>query len=80
LSLRAGLGGLGEEKNLLPLPGFEPGTVHPVAWSLCRLRYPSLGRYIPKKAKHNFNQYMSNKLKDIKNKKSLCASKYNSKI
>jgi hypothetical protein len=25
-------GRLGEEKNLLPLPGFEPRTVQPAAW------------------------------------------------
>jgi hypothetical protein len=59
---RAGLDGFGEEKNLLSLPEFEPGTIHPVAWSLCRLRYLSLERYIPKQPQHNFNQYMSNKL------------------
>jgi hypothetical protein len=34
-------GCFGEEKNLLPLPGFEPWIFQPVAWSLYGLRYPS---------------------------------------
>ena len=40
--LSGGLGGsvlIGEEKNLLPLPAFEPRTVQPVAQSLYRPRF-----------------------------------------
>lgn len=30
---------VGEDRTLLPVPGFEPWSVQPVAQSLCRMRY-----------------------------------------
>jgi hypothetical protein len=32
----------GGEKNLLPLTWFKPQIIHPVAWSLHQLCYPSI--------------------------------------
>jgi len=32
----------GVEKDVFFLPGFEIWIVHPVAWLLCRVRYPGL--------------------------------------
>jgi hypothetical protein len=38
-------GNFTEEKNLLPLPGFETRTVKPVAQSPQRIRYPLILKY-----------------------------------